>query len=533
MKKIIITSLFAAILLLFVRHFFREGFPVTHDGNNHLVRFANYKIAVRELQIPPRLAPNLVNGYGYPVFNYNYPLANLLSLPFSVLNIHYEVTFKILFSLSMLTALLGAIYFLKEQKFPLSARVFALAVFMLNPYILTSIIFRGNIGEVMAFALLPWIFYFLNVRKFYHFSFALALLFLSHNISAFFASLLLIFYALFTIKGFMLWKKFTISFVVAFAMTLWFWLPAIFEKQYITLDGVDLTLNYYHHFPSISQLFRIPIEFGYSYWGQVDSMSLGLGFMQGVLLFFALMFCITKKSKQQQVWFITLFVLFLAQLSWSKVLYEYIPFANFIQFPWRMALLYAVALLPLSAFLFTKLQRPWQIIFWMILLLQFWQLWQVKPIDYNHKNIIDYDADTSTTSVNQENMPKTFSFPFFGNKEAPVLMLTGQGTIEPHAIYGSKKYYSLNLSETSTIVESTAFFPGWETHANGQLLEYIDNEQIQGRIAYQLPAGAYEVESKFTQKTWQRLLGNSISLIVFALFAYKWGMQIKQHSKTE
>lgn len=195
MQKIYSFLFFLVLTLISTRYFFHQGVPVTHDGNNHLIRFANYKIAVRELQIPPRLAPNLVNGYGYPVFNYNYPLANILSLPFSILNFHYELTFKLLIFTSVFFALLGANLFLRIKKFGKNARIFALTVFALNPYIYTSIIFRGNIGEVMAWSVLPWIFYFLekmrNDSKFLDLNFVylnllVTSLFLAHNITAFF-----------------------------------------------------------------------------------------------------------------------------------------------------------------------------------------------------------------------------------------------------------------------------------------------------------------------------------------------------------
>ncbi len=89
LKKFFLFIFFALLTFVLTKSLFHSGVPVTHDGNNHLVRFANYYIAVKEMQIPPRLAPNLVNRYGYPVFNYNYPLANIISLPFSILGFHY------------------------------------------------------------------------------------------------------------------------------------------------------------------------------------------------------------------------------------------------------------------------------------------------------------------------------------------------------------------------------------------------------------------------------------------------------------
>src|SRR5260370_42055205 len=91
-------KILAVIILTLVvtRVYVHAGFPYTHDGENHLARFANYMLAVRELQFPPRWAPNLFSHFGYPVFNFNYPLANILSLPFSLARLNYELTFKIL-----------------------------------------------------------------------------------------------------------------------------------------------------------------------------------------------------------------------------------------------------------------------------------------------------------------------------------------------------------------------------------------------------------------------------------------------------
>lgn len=536
MKKLSLFIFFALLTAISCRFFLHQGVPVTHDGNNHLVRFANYKIAMRELQIPPRLAPNLVNKYGYPVFNYNYPLANILSLPFSILNLHYELAYKIILSTFVFLAYVGANLFLKSKRFGSTARFFALLVFALNPYILTSIIFRGNIGEIMSFGILPWIFYFLEKIKNNKnlieknsllLTLSLTALLLSHNITAFFACILLGFYLVFNYwKNYLAWRKFLLSFAWAFAMALWFWLPAIMEKNLITLDGVDLTLHYYRHFPSLSQLLSIPIYFGYSYWGSVDSMSLGLGGLQLLLTFLALIYFLKRKTKKSLVFFIALFVLFLGQLPLARPLYDLIPFADFIQFPWRLALLFAIALLPVSALIFEGTRKSLRIVFFLLVFLQLIQFLKIKPIDYRHKDQIDYDADEGTTSVIQENMPKSFTYPYFEGKLEPIFILDGAGQVMVEDFYGSSRHYSLQLDEKSTIVESTAYFPGWETKVNGQKIIYSDDNVIKGRIAYSLDRGDYQVVTRFTQKTWPRLIGNGVSaagLVAFVISSfYSW-----------
>lgn len=536
MKKFIKIIFFVLLTLISCRYFFHLGVPITHDGNNHLVRFANYKIAVRELQIPPRIAPNLVNRYGYPVFNYNYPLANILSLPFSIAHFNYEFTFKIITSGFVFLALIGANLFLRAKNFSRGSRIFALFVLALNPYIFTSIIFRGNIGEVMAWGILPWIFYYLEKikfsKKFFSKDFFLLTLFmlalfLAHNIMAFFASILLIFYLIFNYwNNWQFIKKFALSFIWSFVCTLWFWLPAIMEKGLVILDNVDLTLNYTQHFLSFNQLLRLPIEFGYSYWGQVDSMSLGLGAIQILLILAAIVYLFKKKPRENLVFFIALFVLLIAQLGFSKPLYDLIPFANFIQFPWRLALLISIVLLPVSALVFTYLKKPVKFVFVLVVFLQLIQFLQVKPIDYQHQTNIDYETYGGITSVNQENMPRLFTFEYFAERPGSVLILNGKGQINIKYFNGSSRHYVLDLEEKSIIIESTAYFPGWETKVNNQKVAYLDNDIIKGRIAYELEPGNYEVKTRFTQRTWPRLVGNSVSalglLALFSVGFYLW-----------
>jgi hypothetical protein len=63
-------------------------------------------------------------------------------------------------------------------------------------------------------------------------------------------------------------------------------------------------------------------------------------------------------------------------------------------------------------------------------------------------------------------------------------------------------------------------------------VEYQHSPAIAGRIAFSLPAGEYQVTTRFTQNTPARLAGNTISLITILTFAgwisYNLLRQIKQ-----
>ena len=366
-KKILLYLSFLLLSFIPTRTLLHEGIPYSHDGNNHVVRFANYYLAIKEFQFPPRLGPNLLNHYGYPVFNYNYPLANIISLPFTILNLNYQTTFKIINFAFVFLGITGAYYFSRIKRFSKKASFFSAAVFAVTPYLLTSIIFRGNIGEVMALGIFPWIFYFLERIKnekdelinsnFFFLFISLNLLFLAHNIAAFFGSALIIFYLFFFFaKDWQKWKKFILIFLLAFFASLWFWLPAMMEKNLVIMDDVDLTVNYYKHFPTLKQLLSLPISFGYSYWGNVDSMSLGIGISVITILIISLIYLLRKKRSDLIFIFLS-FVLIIFQLPFTKFFYDLIPFADYIQFPWRLSLLLSVVIIPISANIFQNLNR--------------------------------------------------------------------------------------------------------------------------------------------------------------------------------
>lgn len=555
LKKFFLFIFFASLTFLLTKSLFHSGVPVTHDGNNHLVRFANYYIAVKEMQIPPRLAPNLVNRYGYPVFNYNYPLANIISLPFSILGFHYELTYKLITIVFVFLGIVGAYYFLSNFNFSKKAKVFALSLFTLTPYILTNILYRGNIGEVMSWAILLWIFHYLFLLKkektptifnqlFIKLFIFLIMFFLAHNIVAFFGSaLIFVFLILYFKNDFIKWRKFLICFVLSFAASLWFWLPAIMEKSLVTMDRVDLTKNFHKHFPTLTQLFNPQTYFGYSYWGKIDSMSFSLGLVQALLIFLLIIYLLKncKKlknffQKKINIFIFFSFVLIIFQLEFTKSIYQLVPFAEFIQFPWRLILLFSIMFLPVSAQLFDQLKKRWRTILIILLMIQFVQLFSIKAIDYRSKNKVDYEAYPDTTSVNKENIPQTFIFTGFGDWQPSPEIVEGGGTIIVEKWRGSVRSYQLELNSDSLIVEPTAYFPGWQTKvknldnadANWQTIEHVDNELIAGRLAYRLAPGRYEVESRFTQKTWPRIIGNSISVLSFLTLIFFYVFSLKK-----
>ncbi len=524
--------IFFIILALFVaKPYLNANFPYTHDGENHLARFANYKLALKEGQFPPRFAPNLLNHYGYPVFNYNYPLANILSLPFSVLKINYEITFKFLVVSFLIFGFIGVNKWLSSLGFSLKNKLIALIAFAFSPYLTNVIYYRGNIGELMALMIFPWLLYFIqnaspkslikNNWSILGQALVWTMFFLSHNIMVLFGTPILITYALIKHRRQIFDQvRLIFSFGAGLLFSLWFWLPAVFEKQLVVLENADLSKGYISHFPTLNQLLFSPLRFGFSMPGVVDTLSFQIG---GIFIFSLILVTMainfTKTDRLKFFTFLS-WLLIIFQLSLTKNIWELVPLANFIQFPWRLTFFITIFSLPLVAWSFEKFGKKVKLIFIILALYQIFTILNLKPADYFHRDLLTYDLYPASTTTANENLPTDFTFEYFAHdnwKHQPSI-LSGNGQITPINWAGSKRSYKLNLSENSLISEPTANFAGWITLANNNKVEYVNSASIGGRIAYQLPAGEYEINSKFTQSTKPRQIGNWISLSSLIIF---------------
>lgn len=539
-KKIILILFLLLLTFIQARIYLNSNFPYTHDGQNHLARFANYKIALREGQIPPRFAPNLLHHYGYPVFNYNYPLANLLSVPFSVLKIHPEVTFKILATLSTLFGMLGMWLWLRHFGGNVSSRLFALSTFAIAPYLTKILLYQGNIGELMVMMIIPWLFWAIEELRrnkkhiFISSPILLALFFLSHNVTVLFATPFIITYAILRLfdaqKTYSLKKLpiFAMIGLIGFGLSSWFWIPAIFEKDQTTVGSVNLATDTLWQFPTFHQLIFSPLQFGFSFPYFIDSLSFQLGWIQWIVIIlssiFLLKYAISQKPfnkvsqfNTETLLLIGTVLLIFLQLPLSSVIWNIVPFVMFIQFPWRLTLLLSILLVPLASFVFEKSTTQVRMFLLFVLVLQLFLTLRLQPAHHIHMESIEYDLFTESTSTQNENRAKTFTLNEYQDW-LPQPIIYGSGSAQINFWNGSLHQYIVNLSEESTIVEPTMYFLGWKTFAtiNGNQridIEYIFDQQTQGRIAYRLPAGEYLIESRFTQDTPARLIGHVITVL--------------------
>lgn len=541
-NKIIPWLILGVIFLILFRVYLLPGIPDSHDGQIHLARFGNFKRAFREGQFPPRWGPNLLNGYGYPVFNFNYPLANLIALPLSFLPISYELIFKLIVVGSFLLTLIQLNRFLKIIGIdkPL-ARVAALSAFLLNPYMINLIYYRGGIGEILAIGLIVWLL--VVFEKIRNGQFRLnsplrqlelgtlvSLFVLSHNVLAYFGVLVLAAYLIWTRMSFRWYLRMVKPALIAFGWSAWFWIPALVEKKFTVLDDSSISNMFQDQFPTLSQLLLAPIQFGYSHEAPVDGLSQSIGVITILAIILSISHWLVSnlssshkhaaKSTHFTVWLGLILILVLLQLPFSLPVWQVVPMGKFIQFPWRLSAFIAIFSVPLVGLLMKKLDKMGRLAVWLVIIWQALALWRVDQPGMVVKSNFYHETFPESTSTMHENKAQTFELYKYDEWE-PRPTIHGDGLAEVIFWNGTRRSYHLQIKEKALIIEQTMKFPGWQTRANNTPVEYVDSELIKGRIAYILPAGSYLIETSFTQNTPARKVGNTLFVVTFIYACYQ------------
>ncbi len=550
MKKIVLLLTIAVLTWVNFHTYLDSRFPYTNDGENHLARFANYRIALKEGQIPPRFAPNLINHYGYPVFNFNYPLANILSLPLSAVKLNPELSFKLIAVSAYVFGLIGMMLLLSKRTQSTKAILLGLVVFGTAPYFANTILFRGSIGELLALTILPWVL--LTIHKTienHRFSVSTVIIWsvflLSHNVSVVISIPFLLAYTFFMMYQS---KKITTFFsllkmsVASIGLTLWFWLPALAEADETVVRSAAIANQFFQHFPTTQELLFGQLRFGFSEIGPVDSLGMQLGVVVTVSIFLSMLaaikLLITKQKISKRIFFLfsTVLLLIFLQLDLSSFIWKLISPLQIIQFPWRLALLTTLVTPLLLIEVIPYLSRKLLYLVGMFALMSVYLIAQLTPIDYFHKEQIEYDLFSQSTSTQNENRTKNFSYIEIGDWK-PTAIIEGNGRSDVRVWTGSHRFYKLNLQSTSLIIEPTMNFLGWETtvidkSGKKESIRYIDNNHTQGRIAFELPSGEYEVRSRFTQNTIARKMGNSLFVVTLTLLIGFFIIRNKVYTRT-
>src|SRR3989338_3438890 len=112
---------------------FHPGLPLTHDGQDHVARIANFYQSLSEGNIVPRWAGNLNCGYGHPILMFLYPLPSYISSLFHVLGFSLIDSVKLVYGLTYILSGI-AMYLWVKEFLSREAGFVAAILYMFAPY---------------------------------------------------------------------------------------------------------------------------------------------------------------------------------------------------------------------------------------------------------------------------------------------------------------------------------------------------------------------------------------------------------------
>ncbi len=159
-KKFQFIFLLILILLPAILDLFHPGLFISHDGQDHVARIANFHQSLSEGNLIPRWAANLNWGFGHPILMFLYPLPSYFASFFHFLGFSLVDSTKAVFVLGFVLS--GIFMYLWIREFwGEEAGLVSGILYMFAPYRFVDLYVRGAIGENLAFVWPPLVCWFL------------------------------------------------------------------------------------------------------------------------------------------------------------------------------------------------------------------------------------------------------------------------------------------------------------------------------------------------------------------------------------
>lgn len=533
-KKIFKNNLWLIILIIVsflpLLDLFHSGIPQTHDIDLHLARAAGFYNSLKEGNFIPRWAGNLNWGYGTPILSFVYPLPSYFISLFHFMNFNFMDSTKIVLGLSFILSGVFMYLWIKEL-WGKEAGFISGILYLFAPYRFVDLYVRGALGESVAFMFLPMVLYFLAKRNFSGISLSLAGLILSHNMLSLIFLPVIFGYMIYLIyvspKRILFALYFPLSAFLGFALSAYFWLPAVFEAKYTLRDIV--TKGAITGFENFSRL----VWSSWSYGGSGE-FSVQVGPVQWFVMLMAPLVIFIFWKKKQNIWFFLLWlmVLFIVSLFFmlpvSKEIYLNTPLLKNFQFAWRWL---SLAIFPAAVFgaaLIYLLPKKFKL--FAVYCLLFGVLWLNKDYwkakSFYFKPDVYYLGSYSGTTDTGEASP-IWSIRFMEKQpEAHLEVVSGKARIKKLTRTSTRHEYQISADRQARLRENTLYFPGWEVLIDNQpsVVEFQDPLN-RGLMTFNLPQGNHLV-TVFFKETKLRLLADLISLtgvisLIF-LFLLNW-----------
>jgi hypothetical protein len=525
------TTLFLLLIVLvslpIILPFFHKGFFPTHDGEWAVVRLADMYREVRDGQIPPRFSGNLNFGYGYPLFQYAYPMPYLLGLPTFLMHFGLVNSIKLLFAFSVPLSGIAMFFAAREMWKSDDGGLISSLLYMYLPYRMVDLYVRGSLGESIASITFPIILFCLkrlsqkqSVFSMLILAISFATLILSHNIMAVLFGIILFAYFIFLLRQ---EKKINtaqiiLGLLLGVGISAFFWLPALLEKNLILLSKIPIA-DRDLYYVTVSKFLFSPFGYGtptesnpFTYQIGIPQITIGI-----VACYVSLRAVLTRKKEHSEVILFTLLSLFFIfmMLPISKMIWSNVPLLKEINFPWTSLFPLGLLLSLLGGKIFIASKQYFIIGVFLCLFAIVFTLPYARPSTYVDRGDGFYFTNDATTTSSSELMPLSVkSFPISRPQEK-IEIIKGKGTVSVLEDKSQKKVLSVNLTTPSTVRLNTIYFPGWHWYREDKEVA-IRYDNPQGTMEAILPEGNYTVRALF-QNTIVRTLANSVSALFILL----------------
>ena len=541
-----------------------SGFYTSHDGETHTARIAQYYVAVRDGQIPPRFADSFYNGLGSPIFVYIYPLPYLLGSFIHFLGFSFTDSFEILMAFGFIFSAIFAYFWLKVVFKSEKAAFLGALFYVWVPYRFLLIYVRASLSENLAYTFLPLCLFCLtklNKQKTIRWTalsaISIALLLLSQNLVALMGIFTLVGYFLITV----FWGKSlrylilgVFSFGWGFLIASVTYLPVIFERGFVRLSEI-IKVAYPDHFVTLKQLIRSPWGYGFDFPGTFNdqlSFQLGLAHLLVLVIFLILflknvykLFFLKQRVKRSHLGILIIASFFLIVFTFSILLMTNTPLTIYIwqkikplqiiDIPWRFLGITVLSLSFISAFVakYVKSGLLFLMFVALVLVANRNHLRINQSVDFKDDHFLNY---TGTATQYNEFTPiwrQSTRVPIGFDPSVKTQEISGQFNIDNLLVKSNEISFNVDVSSTNAQVRINKFyFPGWSMIVDSQKLQpfknfiiinpaslHLEKEQdSSGLMLVNLDRGKHRVFVKF-QETPLRLLANyfTVGFLILAL----------------
>jgi hypothetical protein len=503
-----------------------------HDARHSLFFLAEFDQTFRDGFWWPRWAPDFAFGYGYPLFNLYAPLAFYAAELLHLAGLSIAAAIKTMYVLTTVGAGLGMYGFVRRLFGPQAGLLAAMA-YMMAPFHLVEIFVRSAYAEFVALAIVPLVFWAFTelaaaptARRAAVAGLVYGALALTHHTTFFSFSPFLALYVLYLLGAKAGWQPGPLlrrslyaagAGLLGLALAAIYLLPVVTETRFIKVEQwTSGSYSYLQHFVYFSQLFSPQWGYGYAGPGLLDDMPFQLGIVLTALVFFALVSLAVRRFPHHGTALFFLASTLVAVWLMSPLaggVWQVLPIAALVQFPWRLLGLAAFTMAVVAGSLLAQdqpaashpgLSSSAVMLLTLVVILasfpytlpQYTQIspWAETPlavINWDRASIVDRVGMVVATQEQPQTSPMEAQY-LAGEPLTVAGITSGQGVVNTLHHGGASDKVQVLAQTPVTLQFYTYDYPGWRVTLDGQPLAHRAAPPY-GLVTVDLPPGEHTV----------------------------------------